>query len=407
MSEDILQPDADDYTLHWVVVGVSAVLLGVFVWLRSQVPPIERAPAAPAAGYLADWFWIVRLPEVPVHAALTEVAQRRLHHWLDGLERAGFSPILLAPALERLSKGQRLPDNSIVLVFDPAYRHTVESMTPVLRQRRWPAVWLMPREPLRQADRRFLNPHASDALAREGLWERRIVDAPLWPAGGGKQALNQDGQALRQLNRLDVNARWTRQELVNRLLAEAPLREPSWLTSRSIGPTRWGLVERQSQIAAESAGFSLRVPIDRRSARVSWLGTRGNRDVDLRLDVHSLTGELWIWLRSDEAAGESVRVAFTNGRAVLEQESSHAVRVITASAVPGLRQPGTFSASLRLEGSRIQVNVNGIRALSWDRLDLPQSAVGLTRLIVYDKVMGGGGAERIRISAAPLDGNPT
>src|SRR5207249_358031 len=81
------------------------------------------------------------------------------------------------------------------------------------------------------------------------------------------------------------------------LLAERPLREKSYLTLREIQTLRWGIVTPVSS-SPEQPGFRFQASLDKRGTWLSWSGTRGCNNIELALQVSSLTGELWVVLRS-------------------------------------------------------------------------------------------------------------
>jgi peptidoglycan/xylan/chitin deacetylase (PgdA/CDA1 family) len=70
--------------------------------------------------------------------ALTSVTPAVFDSHLDYLQENGFSVWPLARILESLKKGEALPENTVAITFDDAYRSIYTEAFPRLRKRNWP-----------------------------------------------------------------------------------------------------------------------------------------------------------------------------------------------------------------------------------------------------------------------------
>lgn len=407
----------ETHRLQWLALGLTGALLGAGLWWNARIEDLGRLGPAGMARGEADWFFALRMPEVGPADADAATAAARVDAWLQALRREGFRPVRLAEALERVRRGEGLPEKSVAVLFDPGTRRTHEVLSPVLARHRWPAAWLTEGKALRRKDRRYVSLREARAMARSGWWDVGLKEARperiallgrprdplivapeggLWADRDGKYALNAgDFQRVRRLN---VNLAWSEQELLDRLMSEKPLTGPARLGLRRIQDMRWGVVE---DLSKDDAGFELAAPADRRGDAVYWLGTRGVRDLRVDVQVDALMGELWLLLRSDEKSGESVRVAFTDGKVILEEERDGARNVVGVAAVAGLRQPASFAASVRLSGGRLEVWMGGHPVASADQLGVAGAPDAVARLMIYEKVLGAARAESVRLTAAP------
>ena len=70
--------------------------------------------------------------------ASTTVSPARFAEHLQWLESNGFDVLPLISVLNRLSAGEPLPDNTVVITFDDGYRSVLSEAAPLLQQRNWP-----------------------------------------------------------------------------------------------------------------------------------------------------------------------------------------------------------------------------------------------------------------------------
>lgn len=410
-----MTPPAESYRRQWIAAGLlAAAAVSGWFWYRARYAPLGP-PLPPPAGS-AEWFVAVKLPETPTARDETRRAKRRLAQWLARLRREGFTPMTLSAVAERFAKGQGLPEKTVVLVFDPAYRHTYESVAPVLMRYRCPAVWLTNARAVREIDRKFLSQHALEQAQQSGWWDvgfHDAADSPFrlmtmaaggaegpgwaWSAEDGQTGLN-FGFRPGALNRLKANATWTAEELVNRLRAELPLHGPSSLTARWIQNRLWGVALDAAQYPPER--FSLLTNLDTRSASLSWAGTRGLRDLRVWCHVPTFSGELWLFLRSDRAARHRVRVGFSRDGVVNVAQDQHGRRRVIASLACPALQDGQFTCELTLSGRRLTLAIDGV---AWPEVMLAEEAGpadGRVELVVSDHVRSVAQAEAIRLFVA-------
>ena len=409
-------PRIERYTAHWTLTG--CLLLGAVAVYLGRVPVMPQTPPGISdvlRGQPADWFLMVRIPEVPREPWMAKLAQERFESWLAALAEHGFTPALLSEVQRRLAEGSGLPEKTVVMVFDPGYRGTYETLAPVLEKYQYPTVWLTDRAALRRGGRRYLSHHAVRVMKKSKLWEvgfyqrrsatftlesYRATRAPRahrtlsWHPDCGRMALNR-GVGLRALNRLNVNLFWTPQELVNRLLAEAPIRGTAYLTAREIQGRTWGMAVEVSS-GNEAPRFRLCTRPDARSATISWPSTLGPKNLQLELRLASLVGELWVFLCSDRQTGQNLRVGFRADAVVVEQDSQGQQRQLASFSWPEPRIDG-FAATLHLGGRRLRVSVNGKALPELVVPEATESERAMVEIMVYDQVRGAACAESVSL----------
>jgi hypothetical protein len=371
-------------------------------------------------GQGSPWFMVLRMPEIPSAVKDVDVAQRALLARLHVLQREGFHPVLLSDIHRHITKGTPLPSRPVVIVWDPGHRHTFDMLSPVIKGKKVPAVWLTDGGALDNSDRRYVSKHATRLMVKSGLWDVGVyhegkpvqihnheegvwtfADKPeqAWASAAGVFAVN-PATSLQGLNRLNVNSNWSANEFIDRVLAELPVEGPVKLSARQIRNHQWGLSVPATAPAPPT--FTLESNLEKRGNTISWLGTRGLYDGDLTITMQDLSGEAWLLLRSDEHLGESVRVGFTENLVLLEQEQQHFSRRLTAASAPGVGILNTpFTSKITMDGTRIAIDVNGKRVLNYDGLQPNQSKQGVMRITVYDKLRGTARAAGVAMAFNP------
>lgn len=408
----------ESYLWHWLV--LVGVIAGTAFLLNSRRDRNHHLPpplVSPANG--VDWFLVLRMPEVPPLDEEIEAAKAQVDSWLSGLTRAGFVPMRLSTVLAQLEQGKKLPRKTMVLLFQPGYRRTHETLAPILEQHRIPAVWMTDHKAVKQSDRRYLSQHVLGQMRRSGLWDvawyHGAGDASLafefaragTPGSRGKLSINRvinhtalnRGLKSGELYRLNVNPIWTSQELVDRLLAEVPVEGPSYLTARRIENRIWGIAMDEGTAAQQS--LLVQPSSLERTVAISWPCTMGQHDLLLNMNLASRSGELWISLRAARSVGQGIRVGFTDEGILVDQYRQPSPVRLTTMPWPVLPQQ-RFSATIVLQGQRFQLFLNDEPVLSLSTLDAPATTQGIVELEVHDKIRGAAAAEITNLVFVPL-----
>ncbi|MDP3722745.1 MAG: hypothetical protein Q8R91_04520 [Candidatus Omnitrophota bacterium] len=409
------------YGLQWGAVGLLVVGAALWVW-----DPPRRLTSWFAAPRVSseegvDWFLVIRIPEVPSDEQGAAAAGARLRSWLGGLREAGFHPTRLSTVLSRRDQGLRLPRKTVVLLFHPGHRRTADILAPLLAAERCPAVWLTDEEAIRRSDRRYLSRHAVRQMQQSGLWDvawhrgssaAEIVAVDLTQDASRSGAahrltlnLRVGHQALNQLRgggdlvRLNADPTWTAQDLVARLLTEAPVEGPAYLTARRIGSRIWG-VALDADASDHQQPFGLEAPLSARAASVAWPCTVGTPDLLLHVKMLARSGETWVSLRSDRSSGQGVRVGFTEEGVRVQQGHGQATPL---AAVPWPASVAErLSATMVLRGPRLHLLVNDERVLSLDVVGTPAASNGIVELAASDRVRGAAKVELASLVFVPL-----
>ncbi len=398
------------YPWKWLVLFAAIGALFVYgMFFSPQIPQFDSRERSALFGG-RQTYYLIHMPAVPNGQ---DFMVSKAEAWLVGMATKGFHPLLLSEVHRRLQANEGLPGKTVVLMFDPGTTYTFEVMAPLLAKYKYPAVWVTNVNAMSRHDRQYVSYHVMHAMEKSGIWDvahyegsRLVIHSPkakdivigqskgTWRENSGRRALNR-GVPEDRLNRLHVNWNWTEQQMVDRLQAEEPLQINGFLTLKNISGHNWGII--MPVTSAANPGFSLKAPMEGRTANLSWLGTRGIKDAQFRLNVQSLSGEMWLMMRSDEEVGESVGVCFGNGVLTVGQARDHQFRPIATYPIESLRQPTSFLARISLNGPNLVVTVNGVQAARLNSLTPPQSDEGIVRMLVYDKIMGGAQVESVKL----------
>lgn len=400
----------------WVVTGVLVLLLiGFKVFRQMRTPPVVLAPLPLSSerSYV-HWFQIVHLPDMPTERTQTKAMRERFQAWLKALVDDGFYLRPLSEAVALLERGEGVPAKTLVLVFDPGYRYTYETLTPLLRSSGIPAVWLTDDPGRRSPDRRFVTRHDRHKASTRFPWDVGLrAEDPLaftlessvipladntgfWATDSGRYGINRVA-SLSALNRLHVNAAWNAQELIDRLYAEIPVETPSFLGVRQIGRFHWGTLVRQGT----SPSFDLRASASQRAGWVCWMGTLGQTDFRISISIQHLFGQLWLLLRSDRSRNQCLRVGFNDTHLIFEKEKDGKI-VRLASHLCPLDSGVSLQATVELVGAQLSVTC-GTNAMTFvqEGVDVDGGPDSQLEMIVYDRVRGGGVAEGVELRYVP------
>src|SRR5579864_3889378 len=131
------------YGLQWLLLGCCVAAWMAFHQSHVNLSsPFRPAPEKTAASSV-NWFYMVKMPEITTqHESGVGTMKTRLIEWLETLKSHGFRPMLLSEALRRIYDGQGVPERTVVTFFNPSYRRTIEIVSPILAELKWPAVCL-------------------------------------------------------------------------------------------------------------------------------------------------------------------------------------------------------------------------------------------------------------------------
>lgn len=124
----------------WGVVGLLLVLLAGAVARRAS-RAVWRVPKA-GSTMVIPVFALHRV--LPGEASEYIMGPEHLDALIDELQRRGFTPISVAQLRAGLRREGPLPRRPAMLTFDDAYLDNYVHALPVLKKRRWPAVFFVP-----------------------------------------------------------------------------------------------------------------------------------------------------------------------------------------------------------------------------------------------------------------------
>jgi len=406
-----------NYRKQWAVSIVGVITLGVGLKWYSNHTPDPELPAPPGTDAVAytDWFMVVRCPEMPIEVREAEAGVQLLADWVQQLRTEGFHLRPFAEVMAARQRGDRLPERTVVLVFDPAYRVTVEQVLPKLRDLTAPALFITRAPGTIQSDRRFVSNRTRRVLSATELWDFALqtseqgflLEASGWPESvppgqewsetSGLTGINEafpDGP----LNILHANVHWSSAEFVDRLKADMPLRRKSRLSLRTIGDRNWGILADEDDVAE----FELAAADNARFASVSWAGVRGVGNMELEMSLGSWFGEAWLFLRSNADRTERIRVGFTESGVRVLQEKAGAV--LSDHLEPALIRPADGIQILaRIEKGRLHLKIPQTQFELEIPVVIPATSESIFEFALYDRIHGAAVARDVLITVNPLD----
>jgi len=386
-------------------------------WYQTHLYKPRPMPSPTANPQMRNWFYVLHMPEAQIHTDIGS-SRQQFAKWMDALQNEGFHFLLLSEILDQMDKGMALPEKTAVIVFDPGFRRTNDTYMPVLSKKNIPAVWFTNGKAIEFKDKRYVSQHVIDIMKSSGLWDigfytpdeslslqtsdhRTVVQGHRspWKTDAGRFGLNR-WVAGEPLDRLNINPKWTEEDLVHRLLVERPIQEPTLLSLQQIQGRNWGIGLDLG--ATHDTRFTLRAPADKRSGSFYWLGTVGLNDVHLRMEVKSLIGEMRVMLRSDPSAGEEVSIIFSRGKVAIQQMRNGQTETLATAPCPDILPNTPFTTVLAVMGRQLALAVNGHPIVALETLSEPSSTKGMIRLLVQDSLKGVGEARSVRIICTPL-----
>jgi len=412
-------PGVSHYVPHWIAI-VLLILASVYLFHRLQNNPSPLSVSADSTAMGVDWFFMVQLPHVTKDPQSQNYAIL-LDERILALQKEGLRPMLLSDILERLDKGQTIPPHSVVFFYEQGYRTTVESAWPVLQKLQTPALLLTPTEPLKGGDWGYISKHRANTLRESGLWDVGYFEGsfpsrvelwskrelpmrlgpdngdPLWITDASESVLNRGPRPTR-LRRLFFNPQWTTADVANRLKAEAPIDGPALLSLRPIQGRLWGVSLDPNE--SPTAVFDLRAAQNFRNAEVSWLGTRGLRNMELAAKADLIHGEWWFILRADQS-GNNVRVGLLKDKIVIDAQIGDQIKLL--SSTPHARPDSPFYR-IRLKDQELRVfDATGATLATTRTPPFSQdTSNGLLRMMVYDRFHEAALAHGVELRITPL-----
>lgn len=100
--------------------------------------------------------------------ASTSISPQAFQEHLEYLETNDFKVLPLSQILKSLDKGNSLPDNTVSITFDDAYRSVLENALPLLKKRNWPFTVFVNTAAVDKGYRNYLNWHDLRVLLKSG-----------------------------------------------------------------------------------------------------------------------------------------------------------------------------------------------------------------------------------------------
>jgi len=387
------------FKIYWAAFWVTTFFLAIALWHAAHVIPLPPEPPSFVQSGDAHWYFVVRLPEVPWDPQGTKLVQAKTAEWLRALTQEGFHPMLFSDITARFKQGIGVPDKALVIVFQPGYKHTYETLGPLLTHYKSPTVWLSDLTAMQKSDSRYVHNHRASLMVQSKWWDVIDSNSPLWASGTGRSALNWNA-ALDHVNRLNVNLQWSGQELVNQLLAEMPLQGRMQLTARPVRGRLTGILSAKLEDAANP--FRLEAPLEKRSATVAWLGTKSSPNARIDFDVPSQVGDFVLALRSDTDIDEGVRLGYSDGTISIDERCQGQDKRLAAIPWRSQGPHGAIHGTLTLVGNRLELIHPGAVPVQVTLNHADAPFAGIVRLTVYDKVRGAAFADSIRLVMTPI-----
>ena len=147
--------------------------------------------------------------------------------------------------------------------------------------------------------------------------------------------------------------------------------------------------------------FDLAVPTTRRSAEIWWPSTKGHNDMSVELTLEKLTGELWMFLRSDDKTGEGLGLGISKGFVTVMKRAPGEQRQL-AVFHPAWPLQGPFVCRAVLVDNTLRLYVNG--TMLGNLTDIPDapSRDAQFGMMIYDRVRGSAQVTDATILFTPL-----
>lgn len=100
--------------------------------------------------------------------AVTSIKPEMFKQHLDYLAKNGFKVESITKVISALQKGEPLPEKTVVITFDDAYRNIYENAFPLLKEKGWPFTIFVSTEPVDRGFGKFLSWDQINEMARAG-----------------------------------------------------------------------------------------------------------------------------------------------------------------------------------------------------------------------------------------------
>jgi len=309
--------------IAWAVFLVGAVSLtaGTRAWLHRRV----RNDGIQAGGTLDFRLPVLAYDRVAQGPGGAHFPAERLAEHLEALRAAGFEPVSLRRVAEAYQGESPLPERPVLLTFDGGHLSTYETVDPLLRALRWPAVMFVDTRLQERRDATYVYWDRLQRMVDSGVWDlgsmgqwpedanaverelrgQRVLAvargaaagppaahgaAPLLAFENGVFGVNGARTDRQRLVRIHAPASWTGRELVERLTSSmaAPRADPDG-APLPVPTARW--VAGLGRV--EVAGDGLVVRGEPRAE--AWLaGGEWAGDFELEAEISPHQGVFWI-----------------------------------------------------------------------------------------------------------------
>ncbi len=421
ISERAVGPTPDTHRGSWFLVLALVTGLAIYGWVDSRKGlPVTYQVSTPTSGKV-NWFLILRMPAITAqYESGIDTMKVRYDQWLDALNQAGFHPMKLSDVYKDLHNGTGVPENTVVLAFDPGFRRTYHLVEPILVSHHWPALWLSNDQAMNRGHREYVTYHTARQMVSTGWWDvgftqedgtillntkdwgtLRLGDAqhPGWSPITGGMALNQ-GQSLMLLNHLNVISDWTAKDLTTRIRAELPVHRKVFLAKDSVQNMEWGVTTEDP--TDPSATLHFQVLPYKRGFALDWFGTTGIANAEVHATASEVIGEFTTRLRWDEARGNGISILLSKDQLFIQELSAgHVVQNFRRERA-GDRQSGQFDMTATLKNDSLMINLSDQPPVELHLKTSPTPERGLLQLFLVDKFRGSARADDVHISFTPL-----
>lgn len=100
--------------------------------------------------------------------AITSITPEMFKQHLDYLDENGFNVAPIEATAKAIQNGEPVPDKTVVITFDDAYKNIYENAFPVLKEKGWPFTIFVSTQPVDRGFNNFLTWEQLREMARSG-----------------------------------------------------------------------------------------------------------------------------------------------------------------------------------------------------------------------------------------------